>query len=456
MTNDLEQELAHVGQGTHLCLVYDSPAERLAAILPYVKGGLARGERCLYIADERTVGEVASELGTHGVQVEEEVRRGALVIQGTREAYLSSGRFDPAAMVNLLREATDAALASGYAGLLVTGEMSWALGPEPGNERLVEYECLLNRFFPGSRAHAICQYHRGRFPPEIVRDVLRTHPVAVVGGLVCPNPFYEPPEMVLGELPVAEHVAWRIGQLKKAREERRAVEARGVELARAVAARDEFLTIASHELRTPLAALQLQLEALHRQAGGAGGPVAERVERALRQVRRLGALVNELLDLSRPGGARLELDRQPTDLAALAREVVGRLERPEHRPSARVDVLAERPVLGAWDAARLEQLLTSLVDNAVKFGGEAPVQVRVRAVDGVAVLEVEDQGAGVAEVDRERIFGRFVRAAPPRNYGGLGLGLFTARRIAEAHGGSIRVGVAPGRGALFRVELPRS
>jgi signal transduction histidine kinase len=419
MVNELERELGQAAHGTHHCLVYDTPEEHLAAVVPYVKGGLARGERCLYLADERTPEEMGGALSEHGVRVSEEIRRGALVLQEGRRVGLRSGRFDPAAVVKLLREASDAAVRDGHAGLLVAVEMSWAIGPDPGGGRILEYECLLDRHLPGSRAHALCLYRRGRFAPEVVREALRTHPVAVAGGLVCPNPFHA---------------------------------------SRALQGRDEFLAVAAHELRTPLTALQLQVEAIRRQAADLGPGVEDlgaRADRALRQVRRLGTLVNDLLELPRACDARLELERGPTDLAALAREVAGRIDRPARRPGARIEVCAEGAVLGQWDAARLDQLVTNLLDNAVKFGGEHPIQVRVAAEDRVAVLEVEDHGVGIAEADRERIFERFVRAAPPRNYGGLGLGLFIARRIVEAHGGSIRAAGAPGRGALLRVELPR-
>jgi hypothetical protein len=106
------------------------------------------------------------------------------VLTTKRDSYLQAGRFDPDGMISTLIAMTEQAVADSCLGLRVTGEMTWALGPEIGCERLIEYETKLNRFFPGSRAHALCQYNRARFAPEVIRDVLRTHPIAVIGDHV--------------------------------------------------------------------------------------------------------------------------------------------------------------------------------------------------------------------------------------------------------------------------------
>jgi PAS domain S-box-containing protein len=114
------------------------------------------------------------------------------------------------------------------------GEMSWALGVDghAGPAKLVEYEALLNEFFPGSASLAVCQYDRRRFAPEMVEDVLRTHPIAVLGDQVCPNLYYEPPAAVLGGASKAERVDWMIGQLRRAHAAEDAVRASEAKLRR--------------------------------------------------------------------------------------------------------------------------------------------------------------------------------------------------------------------------------
>jgi PAS domain S-box-containing protein len=223
--------------------------------------------------------------------------------------------------------------------------------------------------------------------------------------------------------------------------------------------RDEFLSIASHELRTPVAALQLQLQMLHRVAERTAEPLpptlVEKVEGLERQTRRLTVLVNELLDVSRMRLGRLELRLEEMDLAELAREAVRQLEAELRRSGSRIAVRAEAPAPGHWDRLRLEQVLTNLLVNAAKFGEGRPIAVSVQAEEGLARLTVADQGIGIPAEHQERIFGRFERAASAEHYGGLGLGLYIAREIVEAHGGRIRLASAPGLGSTFTVELPQ-
>src|SRR4051812_44712515 len=170
----------------------------MAALVPFLERGLAAGERCLYLADGVSTDRVERALSEEGIDLDRERERGGLVFLNRRDAYLKDGRFDPGAMTDLLRQAEQEALDDGFTGLRMAGEMNWCLGDEPGTERFLEYEAMLNRFLEGSRSIGLCQYERSRFAPRLVYDILRTHPVAVLGEEICPNAFYEPPEMVLG------------------------------------------------------------------------------------------------------------------------------------------------------------------------------------------------------------------------------------------------------------------
>jgi len=227
-----------------------------------------------------------------------------------------------------------------------------------------------------------------------------------------------------------------------------------------VRARDEFISVASHELRTPVAALQLQLQLLQRVARRSRETVPTAVTERLglleRQTRRVALLVTELLDLSRMSLGRLELKREPVDVAELAREVSAPfLDDPAAAGGSPVELASDGPAVGQFDRVRLEQVLTNLLANAAKFGEGKPIVVRVESREDAIRLAVVDQGIGVAPEDRERIFGRFERAVPAQHFGGLGLGLYIARQIVEAHGGTIRIDSAPGAGSTFTVDLPR-
>jgi signal transduction histidine kinase len=225
-------------------------------------------------------------------------------------------------------------------------------------------------------------------------------------------------------------------------------------LAEALALRDEFLSIASHELKTPLTSLKLQLEGASRRLEAAGTPLPPWMGAAQRQVRRLEALIEQLLDMSRIRAGRLSLDLESTDLSEVARTAAGRLAHELERAGNVLQLELAPGVSGRWDPGRLDQIVTNLVSNAVKYAPGTPVSLRVRAEGERGILEVEDGGSGVPEELRARVFDPFERGATARALGGLGLGLFIVRQIVEAHGGEVRVENTPAGGARFVVVLP--
>jgi signal transduction histidine kinase len=234
------------------------------------------------------------------------------------------------------------------------------------------------------------------------------------------------------------------------------------EAQQAVRVRDDFLSIASHELKTPLTPLQIHLQTLHRIAIKEGEAqlhtdrLTARLENAVRQVVRLGKLVNNLLDISRITGQRLELETESVDLARVVIEVAGRFREDGARSRCEIKVVAPEPVRGEWDPLRLEQIVSNLIGNACKFGAGNPVEVSARREGDRAVLTVRDRGIGIAEEDQRRIFERFERAVPSKHYGGFGLGLWIVRQIVEAMGGSIHLHSRVGEGTAFQVTLPLS
>ena len=220
--------------------------------------------------------------------------------------------------------------------------------------------------------------------------------------------------------------------------------------------KDEFLSAASHELRTPLTTLSLHTQGLARML--TGGTIDEaRVRRKLEsmdgQLARLNRLIATLLDVSRIAGGRLHLEREPCDLAYLAADAVERFEDVAERSGTHV-TLGASPVAGRWDRLRLEQVLTNLLDNAMKYAPGSSVEVTVEARGGEAVLTVRDSGPGISRESQTRIFQQYERAAEAHVFGGLGLGLWITRQIIEAHGGSITVESEPGAGSKFTVQLP--
>jgi PAS domain S-box-containing protein len=229
----------------------------------------------------------------------------------------------------------------------------------------------------------------------------------------------------------------------------------------AVRKRDEFLSLASHELSTPLTTLSLQMGGLIRAAkagrleGATADQLLEKLARAEAQVKRLTGLVGELLDVSRIAAGRMDLEPDEVDLTALAREVADRFQDHATAAGCPITVSAEGAVVGRWDRSRLDQVLTNLLANALKYAPCAPVEILLEALpEGGAALHIRDGGPGIATDDQARIFERFERAVPAKRYAGMGLGLWLTRQIVEAHGGQIRLTSRPGEGATFTVELP--
>lgn len=225
MTGELERQLAELQSGDHLCPIYESDSERWDVAVLLVKQALARGERCLHVADDSTIAEIVAVLASAGIDVDTERARGRLRLVTKREAYLESGRFEARAMIEFLQHAEAEALQDGFRGLRIIGEMSWALDPDVTSDQLIRFEVLLNEYLPGTKSTIVCQYHRAQFDPAVLLEVLRTHPVVLMDEYVCPNPYYEPPHLLLGSGEQGEGAAarleWWIGQIRQAREEMR-------------------------------------------------------------------------------------------------------------------------------------------------------------------------------------------------------------------------------------------
>ncbi|HEX9103575.1 MAG TPA: HAMP domain-containing sensor histidine kinase, partial [Polyangia bacterium] len=220
--------------------------------------------------------------------------------------------------------------------------------------------------------------------------------------------------------------------------------------------KDRFLSVAAHELRTPLTALHATTQLVEVDPGAfEDGARRERVlARIRRQTGRLVRLVEQLLDSVRVQSGELSLRLADVELVTLCRDVIDMVL---PAGGARAVVVADGPVVGRWDPVRIEQVVTNLLSNAVRYspaGGE--VTVGVRADSGRALLSVRDAGIGIPEAQRDMVFTPFFRGANAErsHSGGLGLGLHIAQEIVRRHGGEIRVESRENDGTTFTVVLP--
>jgi len=210
---ELEQSVKNMAPGDHLCCIYETEKEHKDLITTFMRQGLERGEKVLYIVDAHTGEEILNYLRDDGMLVKPYLESGQLVIITVDEAYMREGIFDPDAMIELIGDETERSLDEGYSALRVTGEMTWALEGLQGSERLIEYEAKLNEFFADSKCLAICQYDKRRFEPALLSDVLATHPIAAIGTEFFENFYYVPPEDFLCPDPEAAKLDKRLNSL---------------------------------------------------------------------------------------------------------------------------------------------------------------------------------------------------------------------------------------------------
>ncbi len=204
--SDLIKAIEQINVHDHVCLIYGSPDLQLAAALPFIKLGLERGEQCTYIADDNTSDAIIRAMQSGGIDVDKAIGSNALKVITKCEAFLDKGYFDPDFMIQYLKNEVDSAKNAGFKALRITGEMTWALGNNIGVERLFEYEAKMNYLFAQNDVSAICQYNSTRFKPEIILNVIRTHPIAIYDYTVCRNFYYVPPDEFLKSREAALHL----------------------------------------------------------------------------------------------------------------------------------------------------------------------------------------------------------------------------------------------------------
>jgi signal transduction histidine kinase len=172
------------------------------------------------------------------------------------------------------------------------------------------------------------------------------------------------------------------------------------------------------------------------------------------QVNKLLKVAEDVLNVARISGGELKLTRETCHLAAIVSEVAERYGEDAKNAQCAVQIHADTSVIGEWDREQIERVVVNLFTNAIKFGAGKPIEISVSWQAGEACLQVKDAGIGIAEDDQRKLFKRFERIAPLTHFGGFGLGLYIAREIVNAHGGTIRVTSALGQGACFVVHLP--
>lgn len=227
-----------------------------------------------------------------------------------------------------------------------------------------------------------------------------------------------------------------------------------------IKARDEFLSFVSHELKTPLTSMLLQSQmALHSirtvsLAKFSIESLLKMLENSESQTKQLAKMVNDLMNVSLITTGKLELEKEDVDLGELVNSVLSKMDTKAKVEGYDISSEIQDGVIGQWDRGRLEQVVTNIFSNAIKYGSGNPINITVFAQNGQGKVVIRDRGIGIPKELKAKLFNRFERGTNAKSFEGLGIGLYLSFQIMKAHGGTIDVQSTQGKGATFTIILP--
>jgi hypothetical protein len=190
----------NLGGHRHICAFFNSADEEHRVLRSFFKDGFDRGDKAFHLVDPELREEHLRRLAEAGINVQKAMVTGQLEVRLWQDAYLHGDHFDQDAMLALMEEVFQSAAAAGYPITRLLAHMEWALLDKPGVDNLVEYETRLNYVLPKYNDPVVCTYDLSKFPASLVMDIMRTHPVVIIGGILQENPFFIPPDQFLLEL----------------------------------------------------------------------------------------------------------------------------------------------------------------------------------------------------------------------------------------------------------------
>ena len=189
-----------LGRHRHICAFFNSTDEEHRVLRSFLTDGFDQGERAFHIVDPELRDDHLKRLADAGIDVQQGMDTGQLEVRPWQDAYLREGRFDQDAMLALIEEVLKSGAAAGYPLTRLLAHMEWALLDKPGVDDLLEYETRLNHILPNYADPVVCTYDLSKFGSSVAMDIMRTHPVVVIGGVLHENPFFVPPEQFLLEI----------------------------------------------------------------------------------------------------------------------------------------------------------------------------------------------------------------------------------------------------------------
>jgi signal transduction histidine kinase len=437
--SEFEQRLWKLQPGDHLCCLFASEEEHRAALAPFLRQGLERHEKVLYVYDDHTAGQIQEYLVASGVGVDQFLQRGQLAFRSSDGFYLLAGAFEPEHPMALLKSETERALAEGYKALRVAGEMSWILRGFPGCERMVEFEARLNTFFPGSPSLAICQYDRRKFDPNVLLDVLATHPLAVIGSEVYENFYYMPPREFFGTNPVAAKLDSWLNHLKERKRSETQIRTLTRKLMKTQEDERQMISRELHDrVGQDLIGIKMALETLFDQHPDVAPEIRGKALQISHLLDRTIFTVRDLAYDLRPPGFEMGIVQALSMCCDDFSEKTG--IHTEFQPAG-----VEKMKLDFNTQINLYRMIQEGLNNIHKHANALRAVVKLTAVYPHIILRIEDNGQGFDIEKRAREIDSEKR-----------MGLRSLQERTDLLGGTMIVASRAGHGTKILIKLPHA
>ncbi|HXH93179.1 MAG TPA: MEDS domain-containing protein [Thermoanaerobaculia bacterium] len=435
--------LGQLGPHDHQSLIYENPDDRFSVAIPFIRIGLDRGEKCVYIADDGKEAAVHEAMHAQGIDVERAIASESLVLETTKSVFLKHGYFDADWMPEFWGDAAAEATRQGFSALRATGETEWLFGAPQGGDRWMEYESRLTHVLAGLNCFALCQYNRQVLPPELILDVIRTHPTVIYRGVVCRNMYYVPPDEFLGANQAAHEAERLLATLRERAEVELTLRQQRDEL-RSLANRlmhaqdDERRRLATmlHETTAQdLAALKMLLTRLNRESGGLGDSDRHDLAESISLTEESIAGIRTVSYLLHPPF----LDEAGL-VSALRWYAGGFAERSGIKVELDLPENLDRLPLDTETV--LFRVVQESLTNIHRHAESETARIQLRRDAGMISLAIEDRGHGIPSGTLEQI-----------TSGGVGVGIAGMSERIEQLGGRLEV-TSSGKGTIVRVWVP--
>ena len=438
--------ISNIPMGSHFCLFYKTKQDLIDILVPYFKTGLENNEFCLWITSEPLTVKEAQKIMQKAIpDFDHYLKRGQIEIIPHTQWYLKDGSFNPQRVLNLWIDKFNQALAKEYDGIRITGNTAW-LGKKNWRN-FTDYEEKVNKLIGQSSAIALCTYALDKCSAVKVIDVIYNHQFALIRR-EGEWEIIESSEYKTTKEALAQKVKGAICQLKKQHQ-----------------AQQNFFIDLAHELKTPLTIMKGNLDL----ASGKNGVKIRRNAKSLdhflktqkEEAERIEKIINDLSTLAKAETNQLVLRFQKLRLDELIRKVCLRLEVLVRQEGKKLEYQKLMPLNIRGDQERLEQLVSNLLDNAIKFTRPKTGQIQVSLTQdrGRAKIRIVDNGIGILKKDLPYIFKRFYRGTNVKHRlksKGNGLGLAICQWIVKEHCGQIKVKSEEAQRTVFSIWLPLS